>query len=144
MKIQGYKLDDASEENITIRDSAGAEINSADPISILDFLLTPYPLTMKAVWDLDAFFAPVLRLLGLEVCREIERTHEATFGQDDSGVTYKVFYIQDKKLSIEKTTGRNLPKLRATYYGLCGFFDDDVKEPLSASDLFSARSDRWR
>jgi hypothetical protein len=135
MKIQGYKLDDASEENITIRDSAGAEINSADPISILDFLLTPYPCTMKAVWDLDAFFAPVLRLLGLEVCREIERTHEATFGQDDSGVTYKVFYIQDKKLSIEKTTGRNLPKLRATYYGLCGFFDDDVKEPLSASSL---------
>ena len=134
MKIQGYKLEDVSGENVSIRDSAGAETNSADPCAILDFLLTPYPGTLKAAWDLDAFFAPVLRLLGFEVCREIDRTHEATCGPEGS-VVYTIYYIPDKLMTITKSLGRNLPKLRATYYGLNGFLDDDEQEPTSASAL---------
>jgi hypothetical protein len=134
MKIQGYELDDVSGENVCIRDSAGAEINSNDPAAILDFLLTPYPGTLKAVWDLDVFFAPVLKLLGFEVCRKIDRTHKATCGPEGS-VEYEIYYIPDKMLSITKSPGRNLPKLKATYYGLCGFFDDDTPEPASALSL---------
>ena len=57
MKIQGYKLNDVSGENVGIRDSAGAEINSNDPAAMMDLLLTPYPGTLKAAWDLDYFLA---------------------------------------------------------------------------------------
>ena len=135
MRIQGYKLDDASRKDVTIRDSAGAEISSSDPVAILDFLLKPYPDILKAVWDLDAFIAPVLRLLGLDICREIAKTHEATFGYDDSRETYSIYYIANKMLTIKKTSGSNKARLGATYYGLCGLLDDDWPEPASASDL---------
>ena len=108
-------LDDVSGENVCIRDSAGAEINSNDPAAILDFLLTPYPGALKAAWDLDAFLAPVLKLLGFEVCREIDRTHKATCGPEAPRVEYEIYYIPDKMLSITKSPGRNPPKLKATY-----------------------------
>ena len=77
MRIQGYMLDDPAGKDITIRDSAGTEITSADPVAILDFLLRPYP-DMKVVWDVDAFIAPILRLLGLAICRRIVEQHEVT------------------------------------------------------------------
>ena len=111
-----------------------AQTKQCLPVCNPYFLLTPYPGTLKAAWDLYAFFAPVLRLLGFEVCREIDRTHEATCGPEGS-VVYTIYYIPDKLMTITKSLGRNLPKLRATYYGLNGFLDDDEQEPTSASAL---------
>ena len=135
MRIQGYILDDPPGKDINIRDAAGAEITSADPVAILDFLLRPYPDTLKAVWDIDAFIAPVLRLLGLAICREIARTHEATFGDDGSGEVYSIFYITGKLMTIKKAPVGNQARLRATFYGLNGFFNDNEPEPASASAL---------
>jgi hypothetical protein len=135
MKIKAYKIHQGSGKEILIKDSAGLERGGADVPAILDFLLEPYPETLKTVWNLDDFTSPILRLLNLDICRKIARTNEATFGVDGSELTYSLYYLPDKLLTITKIPGDNLTRQRATIYGLNGFFDDNMTAPASAEAL---------
>jgi hypothetical protein len=135
MKIKAYKIHKGSGKEILIKDSAGLERGGADVIAMLDFLLEPYPDTLKTAWNLDDFAAPILRLLNLDICRKIARTNEATFGVDGSELTYSLYYLPGKLLTVTKIPGDNLTRQKATIYGLDGFFDDTMTEPVSAAAL---------
>ena len=137
MKAKNLKAYEVQQigKDIVIRDSSGHQINSADITAIFDFLLEPCSDTMQVFWDLDAAVAPVLRSLGLEICRKIAETHAAVFGFDDSEVVYSIFYISDKLFTLKKVSGSNHTKQEATFYGLNGFFNDDEPEPASACAL---------
>ena len=91
--IKAYEVQQVG-QNILIQDSSGHQINSADITAGFDFLLEPCSDTLKVFWDLDAAVAPILRALGLEICRKIAETHKAVFSDDDSDVTYSTFYLQ--------------------------------------------------
>ena len=132
--LKAYEVQQVGKD-IVIRDSSGHQINSADITAIFDFLLESSSDTMKTFWDLDGAVAPVLRSLGLEICRKIAETHAAVFGFDDSEVVYSIFYISDKLFTLKKVSGSNHTKQEATFYGLNGFFNDDEPEPASACAL---------
>jgi hypothetical protein len=132
--LKAYEVQQVG-QNILIVDSSGHQINSADITAVFDFLLEPCSDTMKVFWDLDAAVAPILRALGSEICRKIAETHAAVFGDDDSEVTYSIFYLNNKQFTLKKVSGSSHTKQEATFYGLNGFFNDDEPEPASACAL---------
>jgi hypothetical protein len=107
----------------------GSEITA-----LLDFLLRICPDAIKIVWDLENFASPILKMLNLDICRQIAGpTHEATFS-DGSDVDYSIFYLEGILFSIRKKQG-GISRRKVTFYGLNGFFDDDVSEPTCVFQL---------
>ena len=135
MKIKAYKIHKGPGKETVIKNSLGLEPGGSDVTDTLDFLLEPYPDSLKVVWNLDDFAAAILRLLNLAICRKIAATNEATFTVDGSQLSYSVYYLRDKLLTITKIPRNNLTRQRATIYGLDGFFDDTTTEPASAAAL---------
>jgi hypothetical protein len=88
MKIKAYKIHKGPGKETVIKNSLGLEPGGSDVTDTLDFLLEPYPDSLKAVWNLDDFAAAILRLLNLAICRKIAATNEATFTVDGSQLSY--------------------------------------------------------
>ncbi len=111
------------DSTITLADSTGATNTSSDIEMLLDFLLTADKDTLKAAWDLDQFCAPLLRLMGKDVCRELlGDNHRAQFG------SYRVFYIPDRVLGLHKG-GFDI-----SIYGLQQYFPD-AETPATVAEL---------
>ena len=65
---------------------------------ILDFLNEPYEDTFKMFWDLDESVSHILKLIGLEGCKELHKEKKCRVGN------YKIFYKTGKIFGI--TRGR--------------------------------------
>ena len=141
MKIVGFDIE-TDEQGIRVRDSDGSEVKSADIAELLDFLVRPYSEVLMVVWDLDAFVAPLLKLMGEEFCRKLlEPAHKIVFGVDGTPVTYSIYYLQDKKMAITKNPGDKAPRLFATLYGFHGFCDEGEPELTTATDVAKRGND---
>ena len=136
MKIKGYAIAKTAGPEILIQESTGCQKPSSDIFALLDQLLEPSSGYLKAAWNLDSFAAPLFKLLTPEICKQLaSANHEVTFGDPDSETAYKIYYLPGTLMAITKNSGGNHARLRATIYGLDGFFADDQPEPDSVCSV---------
>ena len=119
MKITTLKI--VNHDPVTIIASNGDKVTSNDPAAILQYL-SLFSGSTNAVWDIDAFFAPVFRLLGPELCQKLARDRKAFLRP------HSMFYIPEKVF-----TTRMIPYNKAAFYSLNRYFPDETAEPIDIS-----------
>lgn len=138
-----YSSEVQSDGNITLRNSQGDSITSKNPKELLDFLSKNYTdsINRKMTWAMDAFIAPILRLLGDDICRQlvIEPDCECLWGFTDDGI--KLHDVEEKVKSAKWEEDKGLyslyyhrqtsfglqvyGKYKSYFYNLSQFFEDD-------------------
>ncbi len=97
----GSKIVDGA---ILIENSQGDRIHSNNPKDLLDFLAKNYTdaLNRKMCWNIDTLIAPILKLLGMDICKELvaEPDCEALWRFTDNVV--EIYNITEKKRPIQE------------------------------------------
>lgn len=143
---------------ILLSNSENDHICTASPKDLLEFLARNYSdgLNRKMTWNLDAFIAPILKLLGLEVCKELvkEPDCECLWEFTDNGIQlhdvknkpnpfpkglFSLYYHRQTSLGLQVYGER-----KSYFYNLSQFFEseeeiDDCKRILAkAKELVDA------
>lgn len=140
-----YSSQVQEDDQILIRNSQGEWVLSRSPKELLDFLAKNYTdaLNRKMCWDLDAFIAPILRLLNTVVSKELvkEPDCEALWEFEGNGVELhdikeKTRELSDGQYSLyyhrQTSFGLQVYGQRKSYfYNLRQFFevDNEITEP---------------
>lgn len=108
---------DVIDGKIVIKNSQDDSVVSDDPTALLDFLARNYTeaLNRKVCWNLDRFIAPLLKVLGLAICKELikEPNCEALFSFGNGKAV-----IHDLTEKPRRTPGGKLTSLPDSYYNL--------------------------
>lgn len=104
-----------SKETVAINCSDGHSIDSADLADLLYFLYYSGDKDyLNICWDLDSTVAPLLRLLGKELCLKLHNTNKCFYRP------YSIFYIPSKLFSIKTVFSKD----KANYYDISQYFPD--------------------
>jgi hypothetical protein len=101
-KVVGYSCT-TDGNSVTLSNSRGDNISSTKVAELLSFLLEetdygdgrPAGYHLKAVWDLDGFVAPIIRLMGQEVCKALAKDKRARISEHTT-----ILYIPKKIFMI--------------------------------------------
>ncbi len=150
---------DIVDGKVLIKNSQGDTVVSNNPSELLDFLARNYSdaLNRKMCWNLDRFIAPILKRLGLSICKELikEPNCECLWQFTNDGIT--IYDLKDKPQRLpdgrlpslpsgyynlyyhRKTTfGLQVGSFRKSFfYNLCQFFEDDDTEIPNPTDILA-------
>jgi hypothetical protein len=101
---------------VLLQESGGQFELTNDPIKLFEFLLEDYSPCIKVSWDLDSTVAPILRLLGLEACRQLRKTKRLHYQAFD------LFYVPEKTFIIKH------PQAKMSLYHLSQYYPE-LPEP---------------
>lgn len=128
-----------SDGRVLVENSQGDSVTSRSGQELLDFIAKNYTpaLNRKMTWNLDAFLAPILKLLGLEVCKELvkEPDCEALFEFIEGGiqvqeVTGRIKELPEGRYSLYYHRGTSCGLLKhgerkSYFYNLSQFYESD-------------------
>ena len=126
---------------IQISNSQGDVVTSQEPKELLDFLAKNYTdaINRKMCWNLDTFIAPLLRILGIEICKKLveEPDCEALWSFTNDGIELYDISTKTKEISdglyslyYHRQTSFGLQvhgKWKSYFYNLSQFFEDDTE-----------------
>ncbi len=127
MKIIAYTIQPINNKlQITSSTSEHSITEIADNLDhALEILTLPYEeQVLRICWNLDATIAPLLRLLGKELCKKLHRTNKSFCRP------YSIFYISDKLFSIKRIPSKE----KMNFYSLEQYFPD-YNEPENAQEI---------
>ena len=115
MRIIAYqtRIEDGQ---VLLAESTGEYVLAADIEKLFAFLLEDYGDCLKICWDLDSTVSVFLKLMGINLCRELRATKKCRVNG------HRLFYIPDKVFSV------SYGRYKCQLYGLEQYFPE-LSEP---------------
>lgn len=123
-KIVAYTIEPNNKGlQITGSSAKGSTTEVIDSLELaLEALTLPYgEPVLRVCWNLDTTLAPLLKLLGENICRKLYRTNKGFYRP------YSMFYIPEKVFSIKRIPNKE----KVNFYHLEQYYPDH-NEPASA------------
>jgi len=141
VRVIAYTIETHDDDQLTIRESTGQSITSADIGELLDWLLIDYtetPEILMVTWDLADFAAPLLRKLGPECCEELAKNQPP---RTKLFPPYNIFYRYVQERGGLFAIDKGFKKQTASFYSLNQFFPKGQEAPETAEAVQSLGDD---